>query len=133
MKAEFLTKQDQQLEVMEAARRVSLHPCPTDVDNEASVVSQDAFEFSSERAKPINILARLDVAVILLAYKAERRTRSGNRIPMVTDPFNSSGTPQMCLGGAHPMLPFLTEVLAVDHSINGIVTQVGVDLLNFSI
>lgn len=51
------------------------NPGTPDVDNQAPVVSQDALELSSERPEPIEVVIRIDVAVILLADQSKRRTR----------------------------------------------------------
>jgi len=55
MKADLLAEHDQQLEVVQAARRLTRHPRAADVNHEAASVRQDALELLTEGPEPIDV------------------------------------------------------------------------------
>ena len=74
MEAEFLAQHDEQSEMVEVARRIALIPRTANVDDEATVVLEDAVKLGGEELKPIDVLISLNIAVVLLTDQAEGRT-----------------------------------------------------------
>ena len=72
---EFIAQHDEQLELVEAARRAPAVPRAPDVDHEASAVLQDALDLGREGPEPLGVPIGIDVAVVLRPQQAERRAR----------------------------------------------------------
>ena len=64
MKADLLTQHDQQLKVVQVARRVTLVPRATYVNDEATIIRKDAMKLSAKRFEPIDILIGFNVTVV---------------------------------------------------------------------